>query len=62
MAKLEVYWKLFDFKKFGKKIRLNIFEKIFRIKFSPMLENNIMCWKLNKWNYVFFLWALISIK
>ena len=35
--------------------------KILRIAFGFTLEDNRMCWKLDKWKYVFLLWTLIII-
>ena len=36
--------------------------KILRITFWFTPEDNRICWKLNKWKYVFLLWTLIIIK
>ena len=36
--------------------------KILRITSWFIPEDNRMCWKLNKWKYVFLLWTLIIIK
>ena len=36
--------------------------RILRITFYFTPEDNRMCWKLNKWKYVFLLWTPIIIK
>ena len=49
------------FRNFRKKLNQPLF-KILRITFWFIPEDNRMCWKLNKWKYVFSRWLLLVLE